>query len=108
MEYRTTDDRSRRARDPDYANCECRLSWLSNRISVSANSGPTGTVTRRDIPDESNAHWATGLASSMSYVEFVQLAILMPRQIPGIVVSDRWNGYEHLDPDRRQVCWSHL
>jgi Transposase IS66 family len=26
----------------------------------------------------------------------------------GIVVSDRWDGYEHLDPDRRQVCWSHL
>ena len=27
---------------------------------------------------------------------------------PGIVVSDRWNGFEHLDPDQRQVCWSHL
>ena len=27
---------------------------------------------------------------------------------PGIVVSDRWNGYSHLDPTRRQVCWSHL
>ena len=26
----------------------------------------------------------------------------------GLVVSDRWNGYEHLDPDRRQVCWSHI
>jgi transposase len=26
----------------------------------------------------------------------------------GIVVSDRWPGYEHLAPDRRQVCWSHL
>ena len=26
----------------------------------------------------------------------------------GIVVSDRWNGYSHLDPDQRQVCWSHL
>jgi transposase len=26
----------------------------------------------------------------------------------GIVVSDRWPGYEHLDADRRQVCWSHL
>jgi transposase len=26
----------------------------------------------------------------------------------GIVISDRWPGYEHLDPDRRQVCWSHL
>ena len=27
---------------------------------------------------------------------------------PGIVVSDRWNGYSHLDPDQRQACWSHL
>ena len=26
----------------------------------------------------------------------------------GIVVSDRWPGYQHLDPGRRQVCWSHL
>jgi transposase len=27
---------------------------------------------------------------------------------PGIVVSDRWNGFSHLDPTQRQVCWSHL
>jgi transposase len=27
---------------------------------------------------------------------------------PGIIVSDRWNGYEHLDPRQRQVCWSHI
>jgi transposase len=27
---------------------------------------------------------------------------------PGIVISDRWNGYSHLEPERRQVCWSHL
>ncbi len=25
-----------------------------------------------------------------------------------ILVSDRWNGYSHLDPHQRQVCWSHL
>ena len=25
-----------------------------------------------------------------------------------IVSSDRWWAYDHLDPDRRQVCWSHL
>jgi hypothetical protein len=25
----------------------------------------------------------------------------------GIVISDRWPGYEHLDAARRQVCWSH-
>ncbi|MBV9196090.1 MAG: IS66 family transposase [Solirubrobacterales bacterium] len=27
---------------------------------------------------------------------------------PGIVISDRWNGFQHLDPHQRQVCWSHL
>jgi len=26
----------------------------------------------------------------------------------GIVISDRWNGYSHLDPERRQACWSHI
>jgi transposase len=26
----------------------------------------------------------------------------------GIVISDRCNGYEHLDPHQRQVCWSHI
>jgi transposase len=26
----------------------------------------------------------------------------------GIVISDRWNGFEHLDPNQRQVCWSHI
>ena len=26
----------------------------------------------------------------------------------GIVISDRWPGFEHLNADRRQVCWSHL
>jgi len=26
----------------------------------------------------------------------------------GIVVSDRWNGFEHRDPHQRQVCWSHI
>jgi len=24
------------------------------------------------------------------------------------VISDRWNGYSHLDPNQRQVCWSHI
>ena len=33
-------------------------------------------------------------------------ALLGP--FPGIVISDRWNGYEHLDPHQRQVCWSHI
>ena len=37
-----------------------------------------------------------------------QFNALVGSSYPGIVVSDRWNGYSHLDPTRRQVCWSHL
>jgi transposase len=33
---------------------------------------------------------------------------LVGTSYPGIVISDRWNGYSHLDPTHRQVCWSHL
>jgi transposase len=37
-----------------------------------------------------------------------QFNALIGTTYPGIVVSDRWNGYSHLDPNQRQVCWSHL
>ena len=37
-----------------------------------------------------------------------QFDALVGTLYPGIIVSDRWNGYSHLDPTRRQVCWSHL
>jgi transposase len=37
-----------------------------------------------------------------------QFNALIGTMYRGIVISDRWNGYSHLDPSRRQVCWSHL
>jgi len=37
-----------------------------------------------------------------------QFNALIGTTYDGIVVSDRWNGYSHLDPNQRQVCWSHL
>jgi transposase len=37
-----------------------------------------------------------------------QFNALIGTSYSGIVVSDRWNGYAHLEPARRQVCWSHL
>jgi transposase len=37
-----------------------------------------------------------------------QFNALIGTEYPGIVISDRWNGYSHLDPHQRQVCWSHL
>jgi hypothetical protein len=36
-----------------------------------------------------------------------QFNALIGSSYTGTVISDRWNGYEHLDPNRRQVCWSH-
>jgi transposase len=37
-----------------------------------------------------------------------QFNTLIGTSYSGIVISDRWNGYEHLDPRQRQVCWSHI
>jgi transposase len=37
-----------------------------------------------------------------------QFNALIGTSYGGIVISDRWNGYSHLDPAHRQVCWSHI
>jgi hypothetical protein len=33
---------------------------------------------------------------------------LIGTAFPGIVISDRRPGYDHLDPNQRQACWSHI
>jgi transposase len=33
---------------------------------------------------------------------------LLGERFPGIVCSDRWRGYDYLDPSQRQLCWAHL
>jgi len=69
----------------------------------------TGWRTKGDA----RALWTANAPSAV----FLQIAEHCNREVfdaligttyPGIVVSDRWNGYSHLDPTRRQVCWSHL
>jgi len=37
-----------------------------------------------------------------------RLTELIGEDFPGIVCSDRWWAYDHLDPECRQACWSHL
>jgi transposase len=37
-----------------------------------------------------------------------RLEELLGKDFAGIVCSDRWWAYEHLDPERRQACWEHL
>lgn len=34
--------------------------------------------------------------------------MLLGERFAGIVCSDRWGGYDYLDPTRRQLCWAHL
>jgi len=33
---------------------------------------------------------------------------LLGERFTGIVCSDRWRGYDYLDPTHRQLCWAHL
>ena len=33
---------------------------------------------------------------------------LLGERFGGIVCSDRWRGYDYLDPGQRQLCWAHL
>ena len=33
---------------------------------------------------------------------------MLGERYPGIVCSDRYAGYDYLDPARRQLCWAHL
>ena len=37
-----------------------------------------------------------------------RLIELLGPDFQGIVTSDRWWAYDHLDPEHRQACWSHL
>jgi transposase len=34
--------------------------------------------------------------------------MLLGERFAGIVCSDRWGGYDYLDPTQRQLCWAHL
>jgi transposase len=81
--------------------------WVSGQQAVHVDE--TGWRTG----GESRALWT----ATTPHAAFFQIAdhcnreqfnALIGSSYPGIVVSDRWNGYSHLDPERRQVCWSHL
>jgi transposase len=81
--------------------------WVLDQGAVHVDE--TGWRTR----GEGRALWA----ASTPQATFLQIAehcnreqfnALIGTRYAGIVISDRWNGYSHLDPSRRQVCWSHI
>jgi transposase len=81
--------------------------WVLDQRSVHVDE--TGWRTR----GEARALWTATTPGAALFViaehcNREQFNALVGSAYPGIVVSDRWNGYSHLDPTRRQVCWSHL
>jgi transposase len=81
-------------------------SWILDQDAVHVDE--TGWRTSGD----SRALWtaATAGASIFEITEHCnrEQFNLLIGDYDGIVISDRWNGYEHLDPVQRQVCWSHI
>ena len=86
----------------------CHLQdWVLDQGAVHVDE--TGWRTR----GEGRALW-TATTSEATFLQIAehcnreQFNALIGTAYAGIVISDRWNGYEHLDPDQRQVCWSHI
>jgi transposase len=86
----------------------CQLQdWVLDQDAVHVDE--TGWRTR----GEGRALW-TATTDGATFLQIAehcnreQFNALVGTRYAGIVVSDRWNGFEHLDPDRRQVCWSHI
>ena len=86
----------------------CQLQdWVLDQGAIHVDE--TGWRTR----GEGRALWtaSTAQATFLQIAEHCnreQFDALVGTGYPGIVVSDRWNGFEHRDPHQRQVCWSHL
>ena len=86
--------------------CEQLQAWVLGQDAIHVDE--TGWRTAGD----SRALWTAAteraslfqIADHCNREQFDQLV----GEFAGIVISDRWNGYEHLEADRRQVCWSHI
>jgi transposase len=50
----------------------------------------------------------TGVFRIASGRHAAEAQIMLGERFGGIVCSDRYRGYDYLDPNRRQVCWAHL
>jgi transposase len=81
--------------------------WVLDQDAVHVDE--TGWRTR----GEGRALWTATTAQAVflaiaEHCNREQFNALIGTSYTGIVISDRWNGYSHLDPTRRQACWSHI
>jgi len=50
----------------------------------------------------------TGLFRIAAGRHAAEAQTMLGERYNGIVCSDRWRGYDYLDPNQRQLCWAHL
>jgi transposase len=50
----------------------------------------------------------TGLFRIAAGRHAAEAQTMLGERYDGIVCSDRWRGYDYLDPHQRQLCWAHL
>jgi transposase len=50
----------------------------------------------------------TGLFRIAAGRHAAEAQTMLGERYAGIVCSDRWRGYDYLDPNQRQLCWAHL
>jgi transposase len=50
----------------------------------------------------------TGVFRIASGRHAAEAQTMLGERYDGIVCSDRWRGYDYLDPNQRQLCWAHL
>jgi transposase len=78
-------------------------------------SQPVANVDETSWPERMHRGWLWAATTPLVTV-FLVLATrategaqtLLGDTFAGIVGSDRWGGYNWLDPERRQLCWAHL
>src|SRR2546426_12374133 len=84
-------------------------------------AGSDNNIRKRSPPLEGPAsvrrirRWVWGALSSGTAVFRIapgrhafEARTLLGERFAGIVCSDRWPGYDYLDPTQRQLCWAHL
>jgi transposase len=76
---------------------------------------PVANVDETSWPERAQRGWLWVTATPLVTVFLLLMSrgadsakTVLGEAFQGIVGSDRWSGYNWLDPARRQVCWAHL
>lgn len=67
-----------------------------------------GLLAEDQMKESATITRASARAADTSSRRLRRLAELIGTDFKGILCSDRWWAYDHIDPESRQACWEHL